>query len=72
MNYTESISKHIKEFRKKHKLTQSDFGNKVDMDSSYISQLEIACRVNIGIRTIIKLCVIMKISIDELVGFKYD
>ena len=72
MNYTDSISKNIKEFRVKNNMTQSELAYQVGVHVTHISQIELECKVNIGIRTIIKLCTAINMSIDELVGFKHD
>ncbi len=54
----------LKEIRKRLKLTQQEFGEKIDVDKSFIGQIE-AGHKKMGLKTINKICSTYKIDPRE-------
>lgn len=61
----------IKTRRKEMKLTQEDLAEKVGISTSFMGHIERGSRV-LSVDTLRKLCVVLDLSADALLGIEYD
>ena len=61
----------IKARRKEMKLTQEDLAEKVEISVSFMGHIERGSRV-LSVDTLRKLCIVLDLSADDLLGLEYD
>jgi transcriptional regulator with XRE-family HTH domain len=61
----------IKTRRKEMKLTQEDLAEKVGISASFMGHIERGSRV-LSVDTLRKLCIVLDLSADALLGLEYD
>lgn len=61
----------IKTRRKEMKLTQEDLAEKVGISASFMGHIERGSRV-LSVDTLRKLCIVLDLSADDLLGIKCD
>ena len=61
----------IKTRRKELKLTQEDLAEKVEISTSFMGHIERGSRV-LSVDTLRRLCVVLDLSADALLGLEYD
>jgi DNA-binding XRE family transcriptional regulator len=62
---------HIKQLRKKHKLSQQNLANKADIDKKTIQKIELN-RLNPSLDILCSLAIGFNIELQELMTFKYE
>lgn len=66
-----ALGQRIKVKRKDLRMTQEDLAEKVGISSSFMGHIERGSRV-LSVDTLSRLCVVLDVSADDLLGLKYD
>ena len=66
-----ALGQRIKVKRKDLRMTQEDLAEKVGISSSFMGHIERGSRV-LSVDTLRRLCVVLDVSADDLLGLKYD
>lgn len=66
MNELKVIGKNIAQSRKAHGFTQEDLCGLIELDRSYLSEIENG-KINVTIKTLISLGVALDVSLEDLV-----